>query len=275
MLQEQSSAPVSVGGQPATLYRIPLRSEGMHPSISREGGYMLEVSSGAIYLDSAGNPVEFRDPAGQRFDPRNSRIGLIVERIAASGINQLRPMSFSPINLLSESSPIAILPPSSDAARYLNPFGRQLTPEELEMLEKTGYAAPLDEERQARGLAKKTNSFLGVSGACDDSAFNDAERRGVNRFAFARIDKGFRGKPIETLEELLRTARPGTIIHTSYTGFSGENADGRHQGSHWGVYVGGGVVLDQYGSYTIPEFVKEYNSGRGRKIEALFTHPRM
>jgi hypothetical protein len=265
----------------------------MAAPLFRDGGYQLNFASREVYLDSSGTCVEVRDlTTGQRFHPRNIVVQSFLERFAAAGIkpglggeSKIQPTSFNPVHPNAPfgrgPSSIAVLPPSSDAARYLNPFGRQLTPEELERLEKTGYSAPLDEARQSRGASRNTNRYWGVRGACDDFAFNDAEKcRGINRFAFTRIDGGFRGKPIENLEELLRTAKPGTIIHMSRTGFFGENAnglkpDGTGQGSHWAVYVGGGEIQDQYGTYPIAQFVAKYNLPIKRNIEALFTHPRM
>jgi hypothetical protein len=146
---------------------------------------------------------------------------------------------------------------------------RTLTEEELARLGQEGYAAAVNRQRVARG---GSNPFSRVRAACDDFAFYDAESRGIDRFSFTRIDSGVRGKSVGTqTAEVLQNAQVGTVIHMSYSGHAGENA-GSGQGSHWAVYLGGGVIQDQWGTFTVDEFSKEYGN---RKYEGAFVHPNM
>ncbi len=146
---------------------------------------------------------------------------------------------------------------------------RELTEEEIQRLAQEGFASALDTARVARGRSKSSNPHLEVPAACDDFAFYDAERRGVSRFDFTRLDHS--GQSITALEALLKTAKVGTVVHVSYSGHAGENANSA-QGSHWAVYLGGGVIQDQWGTYTVSEFNKVYGT---RKLEALFINPNM
>lgn len=146
---------------------------------------------------------------------------------------------------------------------------RELTEEEIQRLAQEGFASALDSARVARGRSKSSNPHLEVSAACDDFAFYDAESRGISRFDFTRLDHS--GQPITALEGLLKTAKVGTVVHVSYSGRAGENANSA-QGSHWAVYLGGGVIQDQWGTYTVAEFNKVYGT---RKLEALFINPNM
>lgn len=146
---------------------------------------------------------------------------------------------------------------------------RTLSDEEMERLNQEGYATAVDQGRVTRG---RSNPYTQVPAACDDFAFYDAEKRGVDRFSFTRIDSGVNGVPVSTgTAGVLKNAKVGTVIHMSYSGRAGENA-GSGQGSHWAVYLGGGVIQDQWGTYTVAEFSKVYGN---RILEAAFVHPNM
>jgi hypothetical protein len=153
-------------------------------------------------------------------------------------------------------------------------LNRTLTPEEEEHARNnSGFVSGLDVGRKQRGEDSKTNPFFRKGGRCDDFAFHDAESRGINRFHFTKITSGVQGTQVseKSLAGLLDVARVGTIIHLSKTGYAGENANSA-QGSHWAVYLGGGIIQDQHGTWNISEFVSQYGYG---KLEAAYVHPQM
>jgi len=138
ILAERPNAPIEVGNQQAKLSRITPGSSGMAVPLSRDGGYVLNLGSRDVYLDSAGKCVEVRDPStGKRFHPRNIVIASLLEELASSGIRaglggnaEIHPVSFSagPPSSSAQLPAIAILPRSSSAEWYLTPSNMRHTP---------------------------------------------------------------------------------------------------------------------------------------------------
>jgi hypothetical protein len=138
ILAGQPNARIEVGNQQAELRRITPASSGMAVPLSRVGGYVLNLASRDVYLDSAGKCVEVHDlTTGKRFHPRNIVIQSFVEGLASSGIragvevsNYTNPVSYQPQTPLSsaESPETAILPQLSNAEWYLTPSNMRHTP---------------------------------------------------------------------------------------------------------------------------------------------------
>jgi hypothetical protein len=131
ILAGKTNARIEVGNQPAELRRITPESSGMAVPLFRDGGYVLNLASREVYLDSAGKCVEVRDPnTGERFHPRNLVIQSFVEGLTSSGISarlggnaeihQVSYQSGSPSSS-AQSPETAILQQSSKAEWYLTP----------------------------------------------------------------------------------------------------------------------------------------------------------